>query len=117
MNALARLPLSEQKKIAAWTACKAIQQLSPSDYRLDAYGNIIRWADYGTLGEYGWEIDHQQPSALGGADHPLNLRALHWRTNRSLGGSLGQALNALSGKPAPNPPNPFGMFGFGNRKP
>jgi hypothetical protein len=82
----------ELDKLAAWTACKPLQQLNPAVYRLDAYGNIIRWADYGTQSDYGWEIDHVLPSALGGPDHAVNYRALHWRTNRSLGGQLGNAL-------------------------
>jgi hypothetical protein len=93
MTLLPQLPILEQNKIAAWTACSPVQGLLPTDYRIDAYGHIIRWQDYGSQGEYGWEIDHRIPNALGGSDHPSNLRALHWRQNRSLGGLLGSALN------------------------
>lgn len=92
MSILNSLPWSEQQKIAAWTACQPLQQLPPAGYRLDAYGNIIAWAQYGSLTQYGWEIDHAHPTALGGPDSLSNLRALHWRANRSLGGMIGNAL-------------------------
>ena len=88
------LPKSERDKLAAWSACNPLQNFEPSIYRVDAYGNVIRWSDYGTQGDYGWEIDHAIPSALGGSDSIFNLRALHWRTNRSLGGLLGNAFRA-----------------------
>ncbi len=90
---LSALSQAEQDKLAAWTACNPLQGHSPADYRVDAYGNIIGWSDYGTLGQYGWEIDHVLPSALGGPDARHNYRALHWRVNRSLGGMLGNALD------------------------
>lgn len=92
MSIIGGIPRSQQDKIAAWTACRPLDGHSPTDYRVDAYGHIIRWADYGTQGDHGWEIDHEIPSALGGSDHSTNLRALHWKRNRSLGGSLGNAL-------------------------
>lgn len=93
MNILGQLPELEQKKIAAWQACRPIQGRLPTDYRVDAYGHIIRWTDHGKQTEHGWEIDHAHPSALGGSDSLGNLRGLHWRQNRSLGGLLGNALN------------------------
>ena len=93
MSILSSLPTSEQKKIAAWQACRPIQGHSPADYRIDAHFNVIAWSQYGSLSEYGWEIDHVHPSALGGSDHPSNLRALHWRANRSHGGILGGLIN------------------------
>lgn len=96
MNDLFSLPRSEQEKIAAWTACDPIPGLSPRDWRRDAYGFALYRADYGKQTEYGWEIDHRVPSALGGSDGLHNLRALHWRKNRELGGYVGNALSALS---------------------
>lgn len=95
MNLLNQPSSPEQKKLAAWTACRPVEGLSPADYRADDYGHIIRWTDYGSQSENGWEIDHALPSALGGADHVTNCRALHWRRNRSLGGLLGNALKGL----------------------
>lgn len=89
MTLLSDLPWPEQKKIAAWTACDPIPGLPPGDWRRDAYGSTIRRADYGKQTEYGWEVDHAHPTALGGPDALHNVRALHWRSNRSLGGLLG----------------------------
>ncbi len=104
---------TERKKIAAWTACRPLDGHSPADYRVDAYGNLILWAHYGSQGDYGWEIDHAHPSALGGSDHLGNLRALHWRKNRQLGGLLGGALNYFAQSENP-PARRGGMFGRGN---
>lgn len=92
MSILSSLPTLEQKKVAAWTACRALDGYPTTEYRVDAYGNLILWSQYGTQSDYGWEIDHTLPSALGGSDHHSNLRALHWRANRSLGGILGSVL-------------------------
>lgn len=80
MSIIGGIPRSQQDKIAAWTACRPLDGHSPTDYRVDAYGHIIRWADYGTQGDHGWEIDHEIPSALGGSDHSTNLRAFHHKT-------------------------------------
>gem|GEM_PF-4692504 len=53
--------------------------------RIDAYGSIIVWDEYGQTTVYGWEIDHELPKSLfpGIASEPGNLRALHWRNNRT----------------------------------
>ncbi|MDB5483913.1 MAG: hypothetical protein JWO83_4966 [Caulobacteraceae bacterium] len=91
---LFNLSQNERNKLAAWTACRTIQGFSESEYRIDANGTLILWSHYGAQSEYGWEIDHILPSALGGADAVHNYRALHWRTNRQLGGLLGNAFRA-----------------------
>jgi hypothetical protein len=103
MNYLNRLPSDEQKKIAAWTACRTYGDLPPQDWRIDDFGNPIYRADYGKQTQYGWEIDHRLPSALGGSDGLHNLRALHYSTNRSLGAHTGNALKS------------YGLFGGGPR--
>ncbi|MGH7746976.1 MAG: HNH endonuclease signature motif containing protein [Candidatus Dormibacteria bacterium] len=90
----AGLSRSERDKIAAWTACRAIEGFAQTEYRIDAHGNLILWSHYGSQSDYGWEIDHIRPNALGGADQAWNLRALHWRANRRLGGLLGGALRS-----------------------
>ncbi len=96
MSDLSRLPWFEQKKIAAWTRCRPIQD-QPLEYaRVDDYGYVIRWADHGKQTDYGWEVDHVIALALGGADALHNVRALHWRRNRQLGGLLGNALQGVS---------------------
>ena len=91
---------SELIKLAAWATTRPINGLGaalyPPDARLDELGNVVRFSEYGNHSSlYGWEIDHRQPSALGGSNHATNLRALSCRTNRSLGGLLGNALSNL----------------------
>lgn len=107
MTDLTSLPQSEQKKLAAWTACKPLQGFPEAEYRIDAYGNLIVWSHYGTQGDHGWEIDHRHPSALGGSDDHGNLRALQWRKNRELGGVLAAAIRSMSEPAKPTAPNLF----------
>lgn len=93
MSIIGGIPRSQQDKIAAWTACRPLDGHSPTDYRVDAYGHIIRWADYGTQGDHGWEIDHEIPSALGGSDHSTNLKQ---RRNTAFHGVWGWHLEKRS---------------------
>jgi hypothetical protein len=67
--------------------------IDPDTWRYDAFGALIKWADYGDRqSRYGWEIDHTIPVALGGSDALANLRPLHFLNNASLGGGLGAAM-------------------------
>jgi hypothetical protein len=90
---------TEGRKRAAWAKTRppglaAALLGNYEDFRTDDFGHLIRWQDYGKYNSpYGWEIDHQHPSALGGSDGYANLRALHCKRNRSLGGLLGSALS------------------------
>ncbi len=68
-----------------WEKAAVVRGRNPDAWRRDEEGNIIRWGSYGTVGEYGWEIDHRNPVAKGGTDSPRNLRALHWQENREKG--------------------------------
>jgi hypothetical protein len=55
-------------------------------YRKDACGAWIMRDKYGNVNHnYGWEIDHIYPKALGGNDNFVNLRPLHIRNNKSKG--------------------------------
>lgn len=69
----------------AWDGAKPIRGKNPESWRKDAEGNVIRKASYGTLGEFGWEVDHKNPQSKGGTDNPRNLQALHWKENREKG--------------------------------
>ncbi len=62
------------------------------DMAVDCDGRRIKKSDYGKLTEYGWEIDHAAPSALGGPNAFHNKRPRHWQGNRSAGGLLANAL-------------------------
>ena len=68
-----------------WEKAKPIRGRNPDTWRRDAAGNKLRKGSYGTLGEYGWEVDHKNPKSKGGTDNPRNLRALHWEANRKKG--------------------------------
>lgn len=59
---------------SCWERASTVHGKDPEHWR--------RYGSYGTLGEYGWEIDHRKPVCKGGSDHGRNLRALHWHTNR-----------------------------------
>ena len=68
-----------------WDKATPIRGRNPDTWRRDAEGNMIRYGSYGTMGEYGWEIDHKNPVAHGGTDHMRNLQPLHWEENREKG--------------------------------
>ena len=86
--------IEAERKLAAWKNATAVPN-RPS-LRRDCDGRLISWSAYGHLSTYGWEIDHIVPVALGGSDALSNLRARHWRGNRSAGGSLAKTLLSQS---------------------
>ena len=74
--------VSKKDVESAWERAATIRGQNPDTWRRDEEGNRIRKASYGTLGDYGWEVDHRNPVAKGGTDNPRNLRALHHEANR-----------------------------------
>jgi hypothetical protein len=78
-------PTDEERKTAAWIKARIIPRYDSAYVRMDCDGFLIRWVEYGLLSEYGWD-------AIGGSDGLDNLRARHWRANRSAGGRLGSIL-------------------------
>lgn len=79
---------SEDQKRAVWE--KGIIVPGYEDvadmYRQDVAGAWISYPQYGATNDetnFGWEIDHIFPEALGGNDSLANLRPLQWRNNRS----------------------------------
>jgi hypothetical protein len=88
MTSLASLgSVEESRKRIAWA--NTLPVMGRLDVRMDCDGRHIMWGEYGRLTEYGWEIDHIRPTILGGPDVAGNIRARHWRGNRSAGGILG----------------------------
>jgi hypothetical protein len=80
--------LDDMRKEAAWNNVPGAAGLNPAVEKIDCDCRHIRWAEYGKLSTYGWEIDHAQERALGGSDDFSNLRARHWYGNRQAGGIL-----------------------------
>ena len=79
--------------VNVWVKGAFIPGYDPGTWRHDAYGSVIRLNDYGDRSsQYGWEVDHITPLALGGSDLITNLRPLHHRNNSTLGGILGGKL-------------------------
>ena len=70
------------KKNDAWQKAAEIRGRNPDTWRVDPYGNRIRWGSYGTIGEFGWELDHRFPESKGGSDADRNIQAVHWKENR-----------------------------------
>ena len=85
-------------KLITWQRCRAPalgSGLSPAESRYDAFGNEIRWAEYGNQDSpYGWHLDHIIPLAVGGRDEIDNIRALHWQPNCKMGGLLSAVLGS-----------------------
>lgn len=79
-----------QRKLNAWQHTSAVPGYN-DNVRKDAYGEVMLWDEYGKTTQYGWEIDHELPKSQfpGIATHPGNLRALHWKNNRSKGDKIG----------------------------
>lgn len=86
----------EVEKLAVWSKGIPISGRDPDEWRMDEFGNTMRYLEHGQLTEYGWEKDHRVAAAIGGMDSLENKRPLHWRANRSLGGTLSALLDRQS---------------------
>ena len=74
--------VTKKQREEAWERATKSRGKNLDVWRKDPKGNLIRKGSYGTLGKYGWEIDHKNPRAKGGTDHGRNLQALQWEANR-----------------------------------
>jgi hypothetical protein len=72
---------------AVWSKGEVDPRYSAAVYRKDVYGSWMKRENYGTLGQYGWEVDHIKPVAAGGTDELSNLQPLYWENNRRKGDS------------------------------
>lgn len=94
----------DKLKEIAWEAACQIKDYDPFRIRQDACGALISYDDFNNRDSmFGWEIDHiypiqklillDVPEKLW--DRPLNLRALHWKNNRSKGASYPMYTSAV----------------------
>jgi hypothetical protein len=87
------------RKLLVWKKGRTDVRYNSSTWRMDSYGRWMKFEDYGTTGQFGWELDHIMPVARGGKDELANLQPLHWESNRAKSDSLPPALAALLGRP------------------
>lgn len=93
-------------KDIAWQSACPIPEYDENRIRQDACGALIAYADFNNhKSMFGWEIDHIYPvcklKQLGISeklwDNPLNIRAFHWKNNRSKGSSYPMYISAVIG--------------------
>ena len=73
---------SKKNVDAAWEKGRQIRGRNPDAWRKDSQGSTIRRGSYGTIGKFGWELDHKKPKSRGGSDSARNIQPLHWKENR-----------------------------------
>lgn len=77
---------SETTTQAVWNKGTEIVGQDSSSVRKDTCGATIHRYQHGnTDSDYGWEIDHIQPTSRYGSDDLSNLQPLQWENNRSKG--------------------------------
>lgn len=54
---------SDEIKIAVWKKGKVVPLLSADEYRFDEQGALMKWNEYGSYSNRGWQIDHIYPEA------------------------------------------------------
>ena len=66
---------------AVWSKGSPIDGYDARTWRRDKCGRAMKRDQRNREDEYGWEIDHIKPVALGGTDDLTNLQPLHWSNN------------------------------------
>lgn len=88
-----------------WQTARTVDGIDARMVRKDPCGAWIVRDKYGMAdNEYGWEIDHIYPLALGGDDNPQNLRAMNCANNRSKGDSYPSYIVAMTAEGQINVP-------------
>jgi hypothetical protein len=93
---------SETQKKNTWEKSQTVDKMDPAKYRKDVCGAWIVWESFGTETDFGWGIDHALPQSKGGTDHADNIRAMHWRNNRSKADDFPTYKIAVTAKEAKN---------------
>lgn len=79
------MTITKQLIEAVWCKAQEIAGYDTNVWRKDFAGAWINKNAYGTLGPYGWEIDHRRPQSKGGSDLLSNLYPCQWENNRAKG--------------------------------
>ena len=87
---------SEEEISAIWKKALVVENVDSNEWRKDACEAWINRNKYGDESLYGWEIDHILPIAKGGTDQTDNLRAFHWKNNRSKGDNFPSYTSAMA---------------------
>ncbi len=82
-----------------WKRDAEMEGLDPKLFRKDACGAVMARSQYGMRdSNFGWEIDHVYPIAMGGDDNIENLRAMQWENVESKGSDFPVYKSAVSFK-------------------
>lgn len=82
-----------------WNKAMEMEGLDPNLFRKDACGAVMARSQYGMRdSNFGWEIDHVYPIAMGGDDNLENLRAMQWQNVDSKGSDFPVYKSAVSFK-------------------
>lgn len=80
-----------------WNRAAEMEGLDPKLFRKDACGAVMARSQYGIRdSNFGWEIDHVYPIAMGGDDNIENLRAMQWENVESKGSDFPVYKSAVS---------------------
>ena len=85
MSLLESVFTREYWKLAVWDKGSTVDGHDPAVWRMDGAGSLIRFSEFETTADYGWDIHHTVAVAHGGSDDLSNLQPLHWRNNRVKG--------------------------------
>ena len=88
-----------------WQTAKIVDGMDARMVRKDPCGAWIVRDKFGMAdNDFGWEIDHIYPRALGGDDNSHNLRAMHCANNRSKGDNYPSYIAAVTASGSVNVP-------------
>lgn len=79
---------SKETILEVWQKANTIDGVDSNEYRQDRAGAWIQFSMYGNTNDdlnFGWEVDHQKPKALGGSNNLSNLVPRQWLNNRTKG--------------------------------
>jgi hypothetical protein len=76
------LEIDPLMKLNIWAKGIAVEGYDPALHRQDICGNWMQFDQHAMESDYGWEIDHILPRALGGMSYIANLQPLWWKNNR-----------------------------------